>query len=513
MNKIIVLFVIFNLSLLIYPQENHNLSISYGTNGEIILAVDSQLHIDYGLAYPMTYEFTMPNNSSLLTAYNKYKKNDGWDKIIEKTANDYFNGIEAIRFDYANSKAFVSVAFSSVSDSLFIIITNVERNYIRVNYNRICKYYDDRTAVVTTTADDLGTVTSGFTKAFNAFRSRKLWLSCGVITNRFDSESIQYIQNQLDSGFVEIDSHSRSHIHTPYPDYEYEVKGSRDDIISNFDLPSLYKNGNHEYVYSYIYPYGNYTNTLDRTAGENGYLVCRKVSTGEYNFTDWNFDFNLFNKVGVVYEVGAEYGGVYGISDINILKSTFDDVVSNGQIYHFSIHPNNIEGHGDWELPYMSEHLDYISNHKNIWYVGFGHLYLYNLLRINDVQPISALINIKVFLEGPYSNLYQMNTTLTDFISNTQPYNNQPWNYQGEENFITIPNNYTVDWILVSLLFDIDDEEFVSQRAGLLMGDGMVTDLDGESPLRFNVSQGDYYIKIEHRNHLSIISSETVLID
>ncbi len=49
-----------------------------------------------------------------------------------------------------------------------------------------------------------------------------------------------------------------------------------------------------------------------------------------------------------------------------------------------------------------------------------------------------------------------------------------------------------------------------SQRAGLLKSDGTIVDLDGESPLRFNVPPGDYYIKVEHRNHLSVMSATAI---
>ncbi len=47
--------------------------------------------------------------------------------------------------------------------------------------------------------------------------------------------------------------------------------------LHNLDLPITYKNNNIEYVYAYLYPYGNYSNTIVGFASENKYLICRTV--------------------------------------------------------------------------------------------------------------------------------------------------------------------------------------------------------------------------------------------
>lgn len=81
----------------------------------------------------------------------------------------------------------------------------------------------------------------------------------------------------------------------------------------------------------------------------------------------------------------------------------------------------------------MSEHLDYICNRKNIWYVGFGHLYLYHFL--NDLvkeMPFSPL-SIKIFLEGAYQSNRVMTNNLSAFLPKIQPFYVSPWNYRGNE--------------------------------------------------------------------------------
>jgi hypothetical protein len=510
--------VLYFLSLFLMPifsQTNNNILINYGVNCEVIITVNPQMHINYGLSYPITYEFSIPSNSCSLKAMIKNKTHDEWDAMTEKTNSDYFNGIQTVRFDYSFSKAYVSVAFSSSSDSIFIKLTNSNRN-VCFSFLGVSEYYDNRKAVVTATADDWSKFTiTKFNKAIREFRFRNLWFTGAIITgpDRMDAYSWNEIQKQLDSGFVEIVSHSRTHPHHPYPDLESEIIGSKDDIINYLNLPSQFKYGNIEYVYSYIYPYGNWSSSIDRIAGINGYLICRTVRTGEYNLTEWNSELNIFNRVGAVYEVGAVYSGVFGISDINVLNNKFTDVVDSGKIYHFTLHPAAIYDSGGWELPYLYDHLDYISNHKNIWYVGFGQLYLYQFIKSSIRPPICLSLDLKVFLEGTYNFSNEMTTKLNQNIPTAQPFNCSPCYYSGTEINNNVENLDIVDWVLVSLFSEIDDQEPEARRAGFLRKDGKIVDIDGLSPLKFNVTGTEYFVKIEHRNHLPIVSSQKVYLE
>jgi len=124
-----------------------------------------------------------------------------------------------------------------------------------------------------------------------------------------------------------------------------------------------------------------------------------------------------------------------------------------------------------------------------------------------DVSDLTKLANLKVFIEGPFSGGI-MNTQLQSngYIPLTQPYNTSPWNYNGTESVTSVPAD-VVDWILVELRTDINITSIVATRAGFLKSDGNVTETDGISPLSFEgISNGNYYIVIHHRNHLSIMS-------
>ena len=174
----------------------------------IIISVESQAHIDYGLSYPITYEFTIPENIENLKAFRKFQIGDNWELIEEKTSNDFFNGIEVIRFDYDQSIAFLSIGFSNISDSIFIQITDINDNEINTPYISTSEYYDNRSAVVTATADDwAGWNNQNFIYTCENFRNLNLWLSCAVSTDIYDPEVWGDIQQQLGLGEIEVVSH------------------------------------------------------------------------------------------------------------------------------------------------------------------------------------------------------------------------------------------------------------------------------------------------------------------
>ena len=120
------------------------------------------------------------------------------------------------------------------------------------------------------------------------------------------------------------------------------------------------------------------------------------------------------------------------------------------------------------------------------------------------------LVNLKVFLEGPYNGIGAMTTTLQSqgLIPKYQPYKAAPWNYLGTEATATFTRN-VVDWVMIELRSD--STTIVSKRAGLLLSDGSVVDIDGSGPVKFKGhSDGNYYVVVRHRNHLAIMSSSAI---
>ena len=125
------------------------------------------------------------------------------------------------------------------------------------------------------------------------------------------------------------------------------------------------------------------------------------------------------------------------------------------------------------------------------------------------VKTLTIIVSAKVLLQGPYSGS-GMSTSLNSggLIPLSQPYNGAPWNYAGTETVGAIPAG-VVDWVIVQLRSDLTTT--VATRAAFIKSDGMVVDVDGVSPVTIpDVSAGNYYIVIRHRNHLAVMSSSAV---
>jgi hypothetical protein len=437
MNLKLISFFIIVTVFAINAQSEKVLTVLQNSNNEIVSVVDNKFHFDYGLIYPITYQIGLSENRSNLRAFTRESKEKDWIKLEEKTTDDFFNGIDAVRFDYENAKAFISVTFAQLSDSIFIKIVNEFGEAEEILYNNITKYYDNRDAVVTSTADDWADYSDfKFVQCCRAFRKRKLWLSTGIITNLCSSSTWSNIQNQIDLGYVEAIAHSRNHPHTPYSDYDSEIEGCKNDIIDQLDLPAQFRLYDKEYVYIWIAPFGDYDDIVDSVVAANKYLASRLYYTDYHKLADWNENRGMFSPFGVSLEIGpTEIDGQpwMGTNDITILNSTFDSISTSGGIYHPMIHPNT----DVYTKNYFYEHLEYISGRNNIWYVATGHLYLYHILKDNaqplvNVASSNYQISERVILKQNYPNPFNPSTKISYHIKNNDRIKLRIYNSLGE---------------------------------------------------------------------------------
>ncbi len=120
----------------------------------------------------------------------------------------------------------------------------------------------------------------------------------------------------------------------------------------------------------------------------------------------------------------------------------------------------------------------------------------------------STEVQARLCIEGAYIGNGEMSTTLNDLglIPLDQPFNTVPWNYPGMETVTAVPTD-AVDWILVELRA-VPSSMILETRAGFLMKDGMVKDLNGTDPIQFNAAYagGNYYVLFRHRNHIDVRS-------
>jgi hypothetical protein len=137
----------------------------------------------------------------------------------------------------------------------------------------------------------------------------------------------------------------------------------------------------------------------------------------------------------------------------------------------------------------------------------------------------AVTLDLKVLLEGPFNAATQaMRTTLNQFgllpgqtptqqgavpTPNGQPYAIAPWNYNGSENISDYESNI-VDWVLISLRGpSMAVSDLVFRTAALLRSDGQVV-IIGPDPVLD--SQQSYYVVVEHRNHLGVMSPAPIAI-
>lgn len=123
----------------------------------------------------------------------------------------------------------------------------------------------------------------------------------------------------------------------------------------------------------------------------------------------------------------------------------------------------------------------------------------------------------RLWLQGAYSLLGSMSTALrtANLLPAQQPYNGNPWLYNGTEGYATAANlpATTTDWILLELRDATYPDLVIARKAALLLNDGWVTDANAPSAqgVDFAVPTADwYYLAVRHRNHLAVMSSQAL---
>ena len=125
-----------------------------------------------------------------------------------------------------------------------------------------------------------------------------------------------------------------------------------------------------------------------------------------------------------------------------------------------------------------------------------------------------VLLSAKVFLQGAAINpnsgeesLMRDDLRIMEATPTTSPYDSSTC----DASIFTITgNDAIVDWVWVELRDAIDNTSIVSAQSALLQRDGDVVGVDGVSPLSCNATEDSYYVVVNHRNHLGVMSANTV---
>jgi len=104
----------------------------------------------------------------------------------------------------------------------------------------------------------------------------------------------------------------------------------------------------------------------------------------------------------------------------------------------------------------------------------------------------STSVKLTIFLEGPfYSGKMKTELSKAGLLPLNQPFNIQPWNYQGDEAVDSIPDPNIVDWVLVDIRSAdsagaATQSTIIARKAGFLMNNGLINDIDGITLLNFD---------------------------
>jgi hypothetical protein len=132
----------------------------------------------------------------------------------------------------------------------------------------------------------------------------------------------------------------------------------------------------------------------------------------------------------------------------------------------------------------------------------------------------SIRVNLRAFLEGPYSGTGMSTALNPGYLPLHHPYDDHPWNYFGTESVAAIPDTNLVDWVLVEIRETAGGPQSatpgtaIARQAAFLNSNGIITGTDGQPGLKYPVSVADdLYAVIWHRNHLGIMSASPLQLE
>jgi hypothetical protein len=136
-----------------------------------------------------------------------------------------------------------------------------------------------------------------------------------------------------------------------------------------------------------------------------------------------------------------------------------------------------------------------------------------------ECQSTLYTFNLKVFLEGSFNGI-NMNTELFDngLLPVEQPFNAEPWNYDGLQTLTAPSEADVVDWLYIQLRETDGDastatpDKLLDHQAVIVLSDGSVATPDGNPHFYYNGNiMENLYIVVYSRNHLAVMTSTPVL--
>lgn len=124
---------------------------------------------------------------------------------------------------------------------------------------------------------------------------------------------------------------------------------------------------------------------------------------------------------------------------------------------------------------------------------------------VGDYYYSGLSLDIKFFLAGAYNTTnHNMDKTLNSsgLIPTTDPY--------GLNTSVSAVPSDAVDWVKIELRSSSDNTNIVKTMAKFINQSGQVIDEDGNNMTVTGVEKTSYYIAVHHRNHLPVMTANTV---
>lgn len=227
--------------------------------------------------------------------------------------------------------------------------------------------------------------------------------------------------------------------------------------------------------------------------------------------TDWAataFDYMVENNLLYVYTGTGNNWNWEQVESVNIVK--------NASLLEFEVTKSAIGGNiaanvsiGVHTLTSNWQTTGIVPNNNS------GAIYPLFSSGICEPTVASARLKGKTWLQGAFqSNTNSMNNVLqnNNLLPSNSPYGALPWQFDGNVNVSSFPSN-VVDWLLIELL----DTEYntVEKQIAFLDTNGNWRDSIGEEGVPFFTANAtnSYHIIIRHRNHVDIMSANTLVLN
>lgn len=142
------------------------------------------------------------------------------------------------------------------------------------------------------------------------------------------------------------------------------------------------------------------------------------------------------------------------------------------------------------------------------------------IVYLDPNQLVDLLLNIKVILQGPSlspitPNLMNDDLRSNAYIPSISPYsdllaiNPNVFNTGGVTGNGN-PEDDIVDWVWLEIRSNTDNTHVINSRSALLQRDGDIVDLDGLSNIIIEGLTDNYFVVVNHRNHLGIMTNNPI---